>query len=390
LFSLLDSFPKRGWNRVKLPNRFLLSACSTTLLLVCSLFLFRGVVLAADGSGTNTVSPTSVIRNSTGNTLTFTFTAAELMDSGGIGIAAPAGWSAPQGTAGLAGYTTANSTGTIADVRNNLDSSANWLSSNHMVLSIDSGDKQKGTGSLVNTISSTAAANEQWYFNYGAASNWGDANAINLRVGMFLKSDVALAAGNLSWQDDDSASLASPLDTISIPALTANSWHYTSVTLGAATRTSVLSYGFRYTTDIGAAAIKADSISPLFDAADSLTSWKSDKNITRSLLNTAGNYLEGSASIRCSYAANAGIGNAGQCYSNNGNFVIGPGSKVSFWIRSSVALNAGDFVWKDDDSADFGSPLDMVNIPALAANTWTYVVLSAPNSSNITQKSYGL
>ncbi|KKU36798.1 MAG: hypothetical protein UX49_C0009G0043, partial [Candidatus Wolfebacteria bacterium GW2011_GWC2_46_275] len=55
---------------------------------------------AADGSGTNAVTPTSTDVSSTGNTFTFTFTAAETMNSGGINIAMPAGFSAPQGTAG--------------------------------------------------------------------------------------------------------------------------------------------------------------------------------------------------------------------------------------------------------------------------------------------------
>jgi len=67
---------------------------------------------AADGSGTCTLSPTQVIEN-TDTTLTFTFRAAETMDGGAITIEIPGGWSAPQGTSGTAGYTTATSTGTI-------------------------------------------------------------------------------------------------------------------------------------------------------------------------------------------------------------------------------------------------------------------------------------
>jgi len=62
--------------------------------------------LAADGSVTNTVLPTSATAGSTGNTFNFTYTASETMDSGGITITVPAGFSAPQGVAGVAGYTT--------------------------------------------------------------------------------------------------------------------------------------------------------------------------------------------------------------------------------------------------------------------------------------------
>ncbi|NUT55882.1 MAG: hypothetical protein HOQ03_07865, partial [Thermoleophilia bacterium] len=67
-------------------------------------------VYAADGSGTIGVSPTSAVAGSTGNTFTFTSTAA----TGGIGAGAveltvPAGWTAPQTASSTsAGYTTAS------------------------------------------------------------------------------------------------------------------------------------------------------------------------------------------------------------------------------------------------------------------------------------------
>ncbi len=83
------------------------------LLSVLFFLLSLGLkVQAADGSGACVVSPSQVIEN-TQNTLTFTFTAAETMDNGSITIAIPSGWSAPQGTSGVNGYTVASSTGTI-------------------------------------------------------------------------------------------------------------------------------------------------------------------------------------------------------------------------------------------------------------------------------------
>lgn len=373
----------------KKPNVWIAAFCLCATIAVGSVMLFR-YAFASDGSGTNVVSPPDVTAGSTGNAPAFTFTAAENMSSGEIAVTVPAGWSAPQGTPGTAGYVTAVSgSGVIADVLNRLEDATGWSATQHMALSADTGDKQEGTGSLLNTIGTTAAANEQWYFNYGAASNWGGTATGNLRVGMWLKSSVATALGDYSWQDDDTAGLASPLDTIAVPALPANTWTYTSVTLGATTRTSVSSYGFRYTNDIGAATLRADSLATLFNTADSTTGGKSDANITRSFISTAGDFKEGTSAWRCAYAAGAGIGTSGECYFNNTNDTIGPGTTVSFWIRSSVALNAGDFVWIDDNNADFASPADVVNIPALAANTWTYVTLNAPNSSNLTVKSYG-
>jgi len=68
---------------------------------------------AANGDGTLTVLPASVVAGSTGNTLTFTYTAATGgLSSGAIELTVPNGWSAPSTTGSNAGYTT-SSTGTV-------------------------------------------------------------------------------------------------------------------------------------------------------------------------------------------------------------------------------------------------------------------------------------
>ena len=70
--------------------------------------------LAADGSGTLTTDTSSVTPSSTGNTITFTYTAATGdTNAGAVTLVVPAGWSAPSTTGANAGYTTASSTGTI-------------------------------------------------------------------------------------------------------------------------------------------------------------------------------------------------------------------------------------------------------------------------------------
>ena len=69
---------------------------------------------AADGSGTMTVAPSSVTPSSTGNTLTFTYTAAPGgTNDGEIDVAVPSGWSAPSTTSSDAGYST-STCGTVA------------------------------------------------------------------------------------------------------------------------------------------------------------------------------------------------------------------------------------------------------------------------------------
>ena len=69
--------------------------------------------LAADGSGTLTTPTSSVVSQSTGNTITFTYTAATGgMRNGQVTIVVPTGWTAPSITGANAGYTT-SSTGTV-------------------------------------------------------------------------------------------------------------------------------------------------------------------------------------------------------------------------------------------------------------------------------------
>lgn len=364
-------------------------------LFIGAIGFFLIPAFAADGSGTATVSPSSVTAGSTNNSPLFTFTAAETMDSGEISLTTPQGWVIPHGSAGSPGYTTVTSAvGIIADVQNSMDSLGTWSAthgSGSMVLSADTTDKQEGTASLQNIIATAAATNDQWFYNNGAAENWGAANSTNgSRVGYWIKSSTARLAGDLSVQVDNTVGLSSPEQTVAVPALSADTWTYTSATMSTA-QTAVLSYGFRYTNDFGAATIKTDSISSLFDPLDVVTNWSdTGANVTTSRLNTSGNYKEGTAAFRCTFAAGATVGD--KCYRTSnagGAFTIGPGTTVSLWVRSSVALNAGDFQWMDDGSATLGSPEDTVNLPALAANTWTYITLSAPNSANKLVRSYG-
>jgi len=71
------------------------------------------VTNAADGSGTLTTPTSSVFASSTGNTITFTYTAAPGgLNNGAVTVVVPAGWAAPSTTGANAGFTTA-STGTV-------------------------------------------------------------------------------------------------------------------------------------------------------------------------------------------------------------------------------------------------------------------------------------
>ncbi|HXE93949.1 MAG TPA: hypothetical protein VN544_09140, partial [Gaiellaceae bacterium] len=70
--------------------------------------------LAADGAGTLTTATPNVSASQTGNTITFTYTAAAGgMNNGSLTLVVPAGWTAPSTVSNNPGYTTA-STGTVS------------------------------------------------------------------------------------------------------------------------------------------------------------------------------------------------------------------------------------------------------------------------------------
>ena len=80
-------------------------------------------------------------------------------------------------------------------------------------------------------------------------------------IEMWVKSTVATSAGNLKLLLDDSAACASPLETLSIPALTANTWTFVRMSLSAPQNaTAIISIGFEYDSDLGACTIWLDDI----------------------------------------------------------------------------------------------------------------------------------
>ena len=69
-----------------------------------------------DGSGTASVSPYAVPAYSRGNELVITYTAEGMMRGGALTVHIPSGWTPPQDSPDLPGYTTVTSTGTIGDI----------------------------------------------------------------------------------------------------------------------------------------------------------------------------------------------------------------------------------------------------------------------------------
>ena len=57
-------------------------------------------------------------------------------------------------------------------------------------------------------------------------------------------------------------------------------------------------------------------------------------------------------------------------------------SFVRLWVRSTVAMDAGDIQFCIDDTAGCGSPTETLDFPALAADTWELVFLEADDPAS--------
>lgn len=57
---------------------------------------------------------------------------------------------------------------------------------------------------------------------------------------------------------------------------------------------------------------------------------------------------------------------------------------VVCWVRSTVALSAGDIDFMLDDTAQCASPLESIDIPAISVDTWTRVFVPFVTPANLT------
>lgn len=107
--------------------------------------------------------------------------------------------------------------------------------------------------------------------------------------------------------------------------------------------------------------------------------WTAGSNVTAT--NDTGDKKEGTGSVKLAVAAGA---TAAQIlgYKAITSFSLAGKTTVALWVKSSIALNAGDLKYQLDDTAALASPLESIDIPALAANTWTKVYLTLANQGN--------
>ena len=144
--------------------------------------------------------------------------------------------------------------------------------------SLDTKDKKQGTQALKMVIASGASAGD-FVTDSITSKNISGYDYIE----MWVKSTVATSAGNLKLLLDDSASCASPLETLSIPALTADTWTFVRMQLSTPELdTAIISVGLEYDSDLGACTVWIDDITAVKnDTAEWSTLdrrlWKIDK-----------------------------------------------------------------------------------------------------------------
>jgi hypothetical protein len=123
--------------------------------------------------------------------------------------------------------------------------------------SLDTQDKKQGTQSLKMVIAAGASAGD--FVTDSITSK--DISKYDY-IEMWVKSTVATSAGNLKLLLDNTASCASPLETLSIPALSADTWTFVRMAMAnPETDTAIISVGLEYDSDLGACTVWIDDIS---------------------------------------------------------------------------------------------------------------------------------
>ena len=158
---------------------------------------------------------------------------------------------------------------------------------------IDTKDKKQGTASNKFIIPAAAGTNQivtesissKDISNYDYLEGW-------------IKSTAATSSGNLQILLDDTANCASALETLNIPALSADTWTYFRVALAnPETDTAIISIGLKQVADLNACTVWLDDISVVKnDSAEWMpiprNLWKIDKEAKDIIFD---NYVHGTA-----------------------------------------------------------------------------------------------
>ena len=124
-------------------------------------------------------------------------------------------------------------------------------------VALDTKDKKQGTQSCKFTIAAGASAGDLATDSITSK----DISGYDY-VEFWVKSTVATSAGNLKVHLDDTANCASPVESISIPALSADTWTFVRDKIDNPELCSaIISVGLEFDSDLGACTVWLDDIS---------------------------------------------------------------------------------------------------------------------------------
>ena len=165
--------------------------------------------------------------------------------------------------------------------------------------SLDTQDRKSGNSALRFVIAAGASAGD---FVTDSISSLDLSKYDTLEF--WIKSTVATSAGNLKILLDNTASGASPLETLSVPALTADTWKFCRVSLAnPETDSAIISVGFEYDSDLGACTVWLDEVKAVRNdsaiwATLSRRAWRLDKEAADLVLTMDGRQSVGSRLIK--------------------------------------------------------------------------------------------
>ena len=119
----------------------------------------------------------------------------------------------------------------------------------------------------------------------------------------------------------------------------------------------------------------------IYEVHDCDAVWTAAANVTCSIETTIIKEGTGSAKMICATALGANALVATRAVTSV-DMRVAKYNKVSFWFRSTLALDAGDWQVGFSNTVTLGGSPVFYNLPAISANTWTLVeiVLTAPAS----------
>ena len=128
----------------------------------------------------------------------------------------------------------------------------------------DTKDKKRGAGSFKMVVATGASANDILATQKITSKNIAGMDYVEF----WIKSTAAFpASGDLQLLLDDTANCASPVETLNIPALTADTWTFVRLPLAnPELDTALISVGLKYVTDIGATTIFLNDIKAVLNS----------------------------------------------------------------------------------------------------------------------------